>query len=201
MVRQSGIMAIFAALVCAAATTAGAAAAPRWISGGSAQPESPAPVLLKEFVLDAKPAKAVFTVAVAGWSEVSVNGEKVGRDVLSPVTCQPDKRTSSLDFDVTDLLRPGTNTLEVLLGNGWQNSFTLDAWGFCDAPWIGAPRICGEFVLDGRTLFVTDGDTTAHGLDADFSVSGFTVDQPLDEAVTVKVVAKPTASDRAPVWV
>ena len=51
------------------------------------------------------------------------------------------------------------------------------------------------------SLFVTDGDTTAHGLDADFSVTGFTVDQPLEEAVTVKVTAKPTASDRAPVWV
>ena len=51
------------------------------------------------------------------------------------------------------------------------------------------------------SLFVTDGDPTAHGLDADFSVTGFTVDQPLEEAVTVKVTAKPTASDRAPVWV
>ena len=51
------------------------------------------------------------------------------------------------------------------------------------------------------SLFVTDGDTTAHGLDADFSVTGFTVNQPLEEAVTVKVTAKPTASDRAPVWV
>ena len=51
------------------------------------------------------------------------------------------------------------------------------------------------------SLFVTDGDTTAHGLDADFSVTGFTVDQPLEEAVTVKVTAKPPASDRAPVWV
>ena len=51
------------------------------------------------------------------------------------------------------------------------------------------------------SLFVTDGDTTAHGLDADFSGTGFTVDQPLEEAVTVKVTAKPTASDRAPVWV
>ena len=51
------------------------------------------------------------------------------------------------------------------------------------------------------SLFVTDGDTTAHGLDADFSVTGFTVEQPLEEAVTVKVTAKPTASDRAPVWV
>ena len=45
------------------------------------------------------------------------------------------------------------------------------------------------------------GDTTAHGLDADFSVTGFTVDQPLEEAVTVKVTAKPTASGRAPTWV
>ena len=51
------------------------------------------------------------------------------------------------------------------------------------------------------SLFVTDGDTTAHGLDADFSVTGFTVDQPLEEAVTVKITAKTTASDRAPVWV
>ena len=51
------------------------------------------------------------------------------------------------------------------------------------------------------SLFVTDGDTTAHGLDADFSVTGFTVDQPLEEAVTVKITAKPTASDRAHVWV
>lgn len=160
MIRK--IIPIFAVLVCAADMTASAAAAPRWISGDTAAPEKPAPVLAKEFALDAKPAKAVFKVAVAGWCEVSVNGEKVGNDVLSPVTCQPDKRTSSLDFDVADLLRPGTNTLEVLLGNGWQNSFTLDAWGFANAPWIGSPRICGEFVCDGRTLFVTDGEWIAY---------------------------------------
>ena len=57
------------------------------------------------------------------------------------------------------------------------------------------------FTNNAISLFITDGDTTAHGLDADFSVTGFTVDQPLEEAVTVKVTAKPTASDRAPVWV
>ena len=48
---------------------------------------------------------------------------------------------------------------------------------------------------------VTDGDTTAHGPDTVFPFFGFAVDQPLEEAVTVKVTAKPTASDRAPVWV
>ncbi|MGN1121726.1 MAG: phage tail tube protein [Eubacteriales bacterium] len=47
-------------------------------------------------------------------------------------------------------------------------------------------------------LFVTDGD--GNGLDADFSITGFSVEQPLEEALTVQVTAKPTASTRAPVW-
>ena len=153
---------IFAALVCAAATTAGAAAAPRWISGGSAQPESPAPVLLKEFSLDAKPAKAVFTVAVAGWCEVLVNGEKVGRDVLSPVTCQPDRRLSRIRLDVTKLLRKGENRIGVLLGNGWFNTFTLCSWYFADGVWLAAPQIRGSLVCDGRTVLVTDGQWRAY---------------------------------------
>ena len=42
------------------------AASPQWISGDSADPAKPAPMLLKEFALEAKPKKAVFSVAVAG---------------------------------------------------------------------------------------------------------------------------------------
>ncbi len=135
---------------------------PRWISGNTLAPEKPAPVLLKEFTVDAKPGKAVFTVAVAGWCEVSVNGEKMGRDVLSPVTCQPDKRLSSLSFDVTGKLKVGANSLEVLLGNGWFNTFTIDAWGFCMAPWLASPKIRGELVCDGKRLFATDGSWRAY---------------------------------------
>lgn len=134
----------------------------QWISGDSASPEKPAPVLVKEFTLDAKPGKAVFTVAVAGWCEVRVNGEKVGNDVLSPVVCQPDRRVSSLDFDVTSMLREGANSIEVLLGNGWQNTFTKDAWWFCEAPWTGSPKIRGELKAGGKTLFATDGSWRAY---------------------------------------
>ena len=47
-------------------------------------------------------------------------------------------------------------------------------------------------------LFITDGND--HGLDADFSITGFSVEQPLEEALTVSVTAKPTASTRARVW-
>ena len=48
-------------------------------------------------------------------------------------------------------------------------------------------------------LFVTDGD--GNGLDADWSITGFSIEQPLEEALTVSVTAKPTASTRAPQWV
>ena len=48
-------------------------------------------------------------------------------------------------------------------------------------------------------LFVSDGAGT--GMDADFSVTGFNINQNLEEAMTVSVKAKPTASTRAPQWV
>ena len=48
-------------------------------------------------------------------------------------------------------------------------------------------------------LFVTDGNGS--GLDADWSITGFSVEQPLEEALTVSVTAKPTASTRAPAWI
>ena len=47
-------------------------------------------------------------------------------------------------------------------------------------------------------LFVTDGN--GGGLDADWSITAFTVEQPLEEAVSVSITAKPTASTRAPTW-
>ena len=47
-------------------------------------------------------------------------------------------------------------------------------------------------------LFVTDG--AGGGLDADWSITGFSMEQNLEEAVTVSITAKPTASTRAPAW-
>lgn len=49
------------------------------------------------------------------------------------------------------------------------------------------------------SLFVTDG--AGGGLDADWSITGFSVEQPLEEALTVSITAKPTASTRAPEWI
>ena len=135
---------------------------PKWISGDTLAREKPAPMLDRTFKLDALPKCAVFEIAVAGWCEVQVNGTKAGENVLSPVTCQPDRRLSRIRLDVTKLLRKGENRIGVLLGNGWFNTFTLCSWYFADGVWLAAPQIRGSLVCDGRTVLVTDGQWRAY---------------------------------------
>lgn len=48
-------------------------------------------------------------------------------------------------------------------------------------------------------FFVSDG--AGNGLDADWVITGFNVEQPLEEAMSVSVTAKPTLGTRAPQWV
>ncbi len=48
-------------------------------------------------------------------------------------------------------------------------------------------------------LAILDG-TDGEGLDADFSITNFSRNEPLEEALTVSVTAKPTYSTRAPAW-
>ena len=164
--RQLIMLSRQASLVCVAVLWLGTGfAAPlggEWISGDTAAPESPAPVLEKRFELAEIPQNSVLTLAVAGWHELSVNGKRVGDDVLSPVTCQPDRRLSSVAYDISPFLKKGGNVVDVLLGNGWYNCFTKEVWGFSSAPWLGAPKVCGELVADGKVLFVTDGSWTAY---------------------------------------
>ena len=91
-------------------------------------------------------------------------------------------------------------------GNAYQSmiSRALDVdfinWGFSGSA-RGEETIAKHIAATPMSLFVTDGAATAHGLDADFSITGFTMEQNLEEAVTVKVTAKPTASGRSPTWV
>jgi hypothetical protein len=49
-------------------------------------------------------------------------------------------------------------------------------------------------------LLVLDAED-GEGLDADFSVTNFSRNEPLEEAITVDVTVKPTYSTRAPTWV
>lgn len=56
------------------------------------------------------------------------------------------------------------------------------------------------FNRSSLALTILDGEN-GEGLDADFAVTKFNRSEPLEEAMSVSVTAKPTYSTRAPAWI
>jgi len=89
------------------------------------------PLLRKEFEIDKKVERARVYVSGLGWSELYINGKKVSEDVLSPNLTDYSQEVLYRTYDVTDLLKPGSNAMGLMLGNGW----------YCGAKvmWLGRP--------------------------------------------------------------
>ncbi len=97
-----------------------------------------APLLRKEFELPPGIVQARAYVTGVGYFELYVNGRKVGDDVLTPAQTDYGKRENIkvghpidpvfsghrvlyLAYDVTSLLKSGSNAVGSMLGNGWYN--------------------------------------------------------------------------------
>ncbi|MCR6634473.1 alpha-L-rhamnosidase [Devosia sp.] len=64
------------------------------------------------------------TLFVTAWGlyRASINGRRVGAEVLSPGWTNYDARLAIQEYAVADLLKPGTNVIEISLGDGWFRS-------------------------------------------------------------------------------
>lgn len=90
----------------------------RWITGG----EEGLPLFRKDVTLAGKPIKrALVHVCGLGHFDMSINGEKVGDHVFDPGWTNYRATCLYVPFDVTSLLKPGVNTLGIMLGNGMYN--------------------------------------------------------------------------------
>ena len=78
----------------------------------------PASCLKKNFTVE-KTGKARLYITAHGLYVARLNGVRVGEDLFTPGTGEYEKRLQYQTYDVTELLHPGENTLEVTLGNGW----------------------------------------------------------------------------------
>ena len=78
----------------------------------------PARYLRKDFELSHKVRRATVYYSGLGLSELYVNGQKVGDEVLSPGLTDYDHRVLYLTHDVTSLVRAGQNVVGAILGNG-----------------------------------------------------------------------------------
>lgn len=80
---------------------------------------APAPLLRREFVLEADPRRAWLHVTSLGLHVVWVNGRRVSEDVLAPGWTPYGKRLLHDTYDVTELLAEGANVIGAALGDGW----------------------------------------------------------------------------------
>jgi alpha-L-rhamnosidase len=94
----------------------------------------PSPCLRKEFKLSKQVASARVYVTSHGFYELSINGKKVGDQVLTPGWTSYNKRLQYQIYDVTSLLHSGSNVVGAILGDGWYRGRlgwmnTYGIWG------------------------------------------------------------------------
>ncbi len=131
----------------------------RWIGmGEDLYPDSsgtgPAPYFRKEFQISSRIAAARIRVCGLGFYELSLNGGKVGDQVLAPAQTNYDQRRLQKliyyhddqsrqrvfynTFDVTRQLKAGNNVIGIILGNGWYNQRDRSVEG---CMWYNTPRL------------------------------------------------------------
>lgn len=90
------------------------------------------PLFRKEFKIDKKIAQAFAFVTAGGNYEFYLNGKKVGDHVLDPEITDYRKTILYSTYEVTQLLKNGTNVAGAMLGNGAYNMRKVNgrySWG------------------------------------------------------------------------
>lgn len=135
-----------------------------------AVPPPPSPLLRTDFGV-AKPVRAARVhVSGLGNYELRINGSRVGDRVLAPDRNDYRKRVPYNSYDVTGLLRAGSNAIGAELGRGWYALKQPNVWRWHQAPWIDEPKLRLQLdltyadgstgrVVTGTDWRVTDGPT------------------------------------------
>ncbi|MBP2325383.1 alpha-L-rhamnosidase [Kibdelosporangium banguiense] len=125
-------------------------------------PEAPAPLLRKEFTLSKRVSKARLYISGLAYYDATVNGKRVGTQVLDPGFTDYDETVLYATHDVTSQVTQGGNALEVLLGRGFYGMTTPNVWNWHKATWHGEPRLLAQLEIDHpdgtRTTIATGPD-------------------------------------------
>jgi alpha-L-rhamnosidase len=93
-----------------------------WIGAPEDGGETAATRLLRhEIAVRAPLRRAEIYICGLGFYEASLNGRRIGENLLTPAWTKYDKTCAYDAYDLTGLLQPGRNALAILLGNGFYN--------------------------------------------------------------------------------
>jgi alpha-L-rhamnosidase len=99
----------------------------QWISA-SPDEKAAAPLFRREFSMSGKIKRATAYIYGLGWYELYLNGTKVGDQVLAPPNSHYDRVNLYDTFDVTKLLRENGNAVGVMLGGGYDSTYSQWGW-------------------------------------------------------------------------
>lgn len=127
------------------------------------EPDMRSPMLRKDFSLTQSVSRARVYICGLGFSELRLNGDKVGEDYLSTPRTDFRKTCFYSTYDITEQLVVGENTFGILLGNGWFNGHKK-YWGWQNQ-WYGSPRVILHAVIeyDDGSSYVLGSDGSWRG--------------------------------------
>lgn len=129
------------------------------LTDGAGDPVYVTPLLRKQFEAPKRVARALAFVSGLGQYEMTLNGAKVGDAWLTPGWTQYGKTALYDTYDITALLRQGSNAVGLRLGNGMYN-MNDDTRGGQQLRSFGLPKaICQirlEYADGTRDLIVSD---------------------------------------------
>lgn len=131
----------------------------------------PAVYLDKKFVSPRQVKRALFYGSALGAFQASINGKRVGSNVLAPEWTDYFSRVQYQAFDVTKMLKEGENDISVVLGDGWYAgrlgmAQALDPRGFPRGVYGRQALFSGELRLE-----LADGSVEFHRTDETWTAS------------------------------
>lgn len=123
-----------------------------------------APILRTTFEVGPEPvADARLRTTAHGLVEAHLNGRAASADVLTPGWTSYEQRLRFAEWDVTDLLADGANTLVLAVGNGWYKG---------RLGWLGLEAVYGKERAAAAELVITYSDGHVQTVRTDESWGG-----------------------------
>jgi alpha-L-rhamnosidase len=98
-----------------------------WGKPGSAESGElvlpPPTYLRKDFTVGKEIKRALLHATALGIYEVSLNGQKVGKDYFTPGWTDYEKRIYYNTYDVTEMLQQGSNAIGAIIADGWYAGY------------------------------------------------------------------------------
>ena len=119
-------------------------------------------VFRKDFELTEVPQDAILHITALGLYRAEINGVRVGDRFMTPGWTDYFHRVPYQSFDVTTLLHPGRNRIEIVLAGGWYCTRIATMWLAEDEIYGDTPALRLELrgTFSGRRKLITGSDET-----------------------------------------